>query len=167
MPKALAVFLLEQKRPELSKNNNSNRIRIKIILEIGGTVGQWRICRYNKRGNALSREKLSPCVGKGKIALCYNWQSYILQQYRLKGGVVAEISKKQFRTLCQYAVHYHFCYCYLCGKPILEGQDWNLDHVFPKSKGGKSTPSNLRPTHSDCNSAKGNMTIQQWREKQR
>ena len=78
-----------------------------------------------------------------------------------------QISKKRFRELCQYAVHYHFCYCYLCGQPITDGQNWNLDHVFPKSRGGKSTVSNLRPTHYWCNSAKGNMTIEQWREKQR
>jgi 5-methylcytosine-specific restriction endonuclease McrA len=78
-----------------------------------------------------------------------------------------QISKKQFRKLCQYAVHYHFCFCYLCGQPIKDGQHWNLDHVFPKSKGGKTEASNLRPVHYWCNSAKGNMTIEQWREKQR
>ena len=77
-----------------------------------------------------------------------------------------EISKKQFREICKYAVHYHFYYCYLCGAPILDGQHWNLDHVFPKSKGGKTTPSNLRPVHYWCNSAKGNMTIEEWRQKQ-
>lgn len=77
-----------------------------------------------------------------------------------------QISKKQFRKICEYAVHYHFCYCYLCGSPILEGQRWNLDHVFPKSKGGKTEASNLRPVHYWCNSAKGNMTIEQWRQQQ-
>lgn len=78
-----------------------------------------------------------------------------------------EISKKQFRKICEYAIQYRFCFCYLCGAPILSGQKWNLDHIYPKSNGGKTTPSNLRPTHYECNSAKGNMTIQQWKERQR
>ena len=49
--------------------------------------------------------------------------------------------------------------CYLCGNPILEGEDWNRDHVPPK----RIFPSRIRkqfspklewlPTHSTCNSS--------------
>ena len=73
-------------------------------------------------------------------------------------------SKKQFRKLCEYAVRYEFCYCYLCGEPILQGQKWNLDHIKPRSKGGETTPENLRPTHYDCNSAKADLTLGQYRQ---
>lgn len=76
-------------------------------------------------------------------------------------------SKKQFRKICEYAVHYGFCYCYLCGQPILEGQHWNLDHIVPRAKKGQTTPSNLRPTHYDCNSAKSDLTIGQYRQIQK
>lgn len=75
-----------------------------------------------------------------------------------------DFSKKQFRKICEYAVHYEFCCCYLCGQPILEGQRWNLDHVRPRSKGGKTTPDNLRPTHYDCNQAKADMSLKQYRQ---
>lgn len=74
------------------------------------------------------------------------------------------ISKRQFRKLCAYAVHYKICYCYLCGEPILEGQKWNLDHVKPRSKGGKTEADNLRPTHYECNSAKADLTLGQYRQ---
>jgi 5-methylcytosine-specific restriction endonuclease McrA len=74
------------------------------------------------------------------------------------------ISKKQFRKLCEYAIHYQFCYCYLCGKPILEGQHWNLDHIIPRSKKGQTTPENLRPVHYDCNTAKADLSLGQYRQ---
>lgn len=72
-------------------------------------------------------------------------------------------SKKEFKKICEYAVHYEFCYCYLCGLPILDGQKWNLDHVKPASKGGKTTPENLRPVHYNCNQAKADLSLMQFR----
>lgn len=73
-------------------------------------------------------------------------------------------SKKQFRKICEYAIHYEFCYCYLCGEPIRLGQKWNLDHVRARAKGGKTTPDNLRPTHYDCNNAKADLSVAQFRQ---
>lgn len=73
-------------------------------------------------------------------------------------------SKKQFRKLCEYAIHYEFCYCYLCGQPITEKQHWNLDHVVPRAKKGQTTPENLRPVHYDCNSAKADLSLGQYRQ---
>ena len=75
-------------------------------------------------------------------------------------------SKKKFREIIEYAVHYRFCYCYLCGEPILPGQEWNLDHVKPRAKGGKSELYNLRPTHYECNQAKADMSLGQFRQMQ-
>ena len=72
-------------------------------------------------------------------------------------------SKRKFRKTCEYAVHYGFCYCYLCGEPIIEGQRWNLDHIKPKSKGGLTVPDNLRPVHYDCNQAKTDLSLGQYR----
>lgn len=75
-------------------------------------------------------------------------------------------SKRQFREMCAYAVRYGFCYCYLCGAPILGGQKWNLDHVRPASHGGQTTPDNLRPVHYDCNQAKADLSLAQFRRVQ-
>lgn len=77
-------------------------------------------------------------------------------------GIDAQ-SKKQFRKICEYAIQYEFCFCYLCGQPIVLGQKWNLDHIKPRSKGGKTTPANLRPTHYDCNLAKSDLSLGQYR----
>ena len=43
--------------------------------------------------------------------------------------------------------------CYLCGKVIEKGCG-HVDHVFPLSKGGAHTASNLRATHANCNMKK-------------
>lgn len=75
-----------------------------------------------------------------------------------------KLSKKQFKEIIEYSIQYHFCYCYLCGEPILPGQKWNLDHVHPRSKGGQTKPNNLRPTHYDCNQAKADMSLMQFRQ---
>ena len=44
--------------------------------------------------------------------------------------------------------------CYLCNKWV-SVHDSALDHVVPLSKGGGHTRSNVRLTHSTCNSKKG------------
>lgn len=75
-------------------------------------------------------------------------------------------SKREFRKICEYAVSYGFCYCYLCGQPITPDQKWNLDHVRCKSKGGKTEPSNLRPVHYQCNQDKADMPLGMYRLKQ-
>lgn len=74
------------------------------------------------------------------------------------------ISKKQFRNICEQAIYYGFCYCYLCGKPIIRGDKWNLDHIRPRSKNGQTTPENLMPTHYDCNQAKKDMFLEEYRQ---
>jgi 5-methylcytosine-specific restriction endonuclease McrA len=51
--------------------------------------------------------------------------------------------------------------CYLCGQaidPSLPGQHafaLTLDHVQPRTAGGRDTLDNLRPAHRRCNSEKG------------
>ena len=77
-----------------------------------------------------------------------------------------KFSKKKFREICRISIRFSFCYCYLCGKPIEPGQDWNLDHVHPRALGGKTVAYNLRPVHTKCNTAKGCMTLSQYRIQQ-
>lgn len=48
--------------------------------------------------------------------------------------------------------------CYLCNNPV-SLQSFTIDHVVPKSKGGKSNLGNLKPTHSKCNGLKGNKIL--------
>ncbi|PAJ70929.1 MULTISPECIES: HNH endonuclease [Corynebacterium] len=50
--------------------------------------------------------------------------------------------------------------CHLCGR---EGAT-TADHVIPRSHGGPDTLDNLRPAHSRCNSARGNMSLARWFE---
>ena len=57
--------------------------------------------------------------------------------------------------------------CYLCGELILSQNEFSLDHVIPKSKGGATEPWNLYPAHKTCNEAKAAVLLKQYREKQK
>lgn len=50
--------------------------------------------------------------------------------------------------------------CHLCGMP---GAD-TLDHLIPRSRGGTDELENLAPAHKSCNSSRGAMALDKWRE---
>ena len=56
--------------------------------------------------------------------------------------------------------------CYLCGQLILKQEELSADHVVPKSKGGTTSFSNLKPTHKICNNKKGDKTFFQYLKQQ-
>lgn len=45
--------------------------------------------------------------------------------------------------------------CYRCKKPIRPGQAWHADHILERENGGTDDPSNLWPSHDDCNESAG------------
>ncbi len=47
--------------------------------------------------------------------------------------------------------------CHYCGRSLAFGQT-TLDHVVPRSHGGRSTPDNLVPCCGECNAAKASHT---------
>ena len=49
---------------------------------------------------------------------------------------------------------YGFLRCYCCGKPMA-ASDRTLEHIVPRSRGGKTTLSNLALSHSTCNERRG------------
>lgn len=53
--------------------------------------------------------------------------------------------------------------CYYCGCQ-LEFDSFHMDHILPKSQGGKNK-NNLVPTCVDCNLSKGNLDIEEFRAK--
>jgi len=57
--------------------------------------------------------------------------------------------------------HYKYLCCY-CGKKFNTSQ-LNLDHVIPKSRGGKTNWSNIVTTCIDCNTRKRNLTPEEAR----
>jgi len=46
--------------------------------------------------------------------------------------------------------------CQICGRRIASITEMTLDHIQPKSKGGKNTRENLRATCFTCNNRRGN-----------
>ena len=48
--------------------------------------------------------------------------------------------------------------CWICGRPILEGE-FSVDDLTPRSRGGTDEIENLRPAHGRCNSRRGNRGI--------
>jgi 5-methylcytosine-specific restriction endonuclease McrA len=60
------------------------------------------------------------------------------------------------RNQVNAVVALHGDICWLCHRPIGSQERMTLDHVLPKSKGGKRTRDNLRPAHFKCNQRRGN-----------
>jgi hypothetical protein len=52
--------------------------------------------------------------------------------------------------------------CYLCGHKIAPIA-MTVDHVVPLSKGGTDDTTNYKLTHSTCNLAKGNLSLEEYR----
>lgn len=65
------------------------------------------------------------------------------------------LSGKQRKEWTNKVVSTYGRICYRCGLPIKADQKVTLDHVKPRSKGGKTTLENCRPAHSRCNSSAG------------
>jgi 5-methylcytosine-specific restriction endonuclease McrA len=74
------------------------------------------------------------------------------------------LTKKEFKKICEQQIQLKLAYCYLCGKPILKIQDYNIDHKTPSSRGGADAPSNWMPVHRSCNIEKGALTIDEYRQ---
>lgn len=49
-------------------------------------------------------------------------------------------------------------HCMYCGKRITDLSKLTLDHIYPKSRGGKNTPDNLVTSCKPCNHTKGDRT---------
>ena len=57
--------------------------------------------------------------------------------------------------------------CGVCGDEIIitpKGEDMQLDHIVPQSRGGTSEPSNILPIHKNCNQSKTDMTMEEYVE---
>lgn len=57
--------------------------------------------------------------------------------------------------------------CILCGKPITRVNDLSSEHLIPKSRGGLTDEDNVFCSHKRCNNTKGNMTLEEWYQKQK
>lgn len=52
--------------------------------------------------------------------------------------------------------------CYICGYIIPPKENPTLDHLIPRSKGGKDTKENLRCSCKRCNDDRGDLTLSQY-----
>jgi 5-methylcytosine-specific restriction endonuclease McrA len=59
------------------------------------------------------------------------------------------------RNRARAVVERHGETCWLCHRSIADGE-LTMDHVVPRSKGGRATRDNLRPAHAECNVKRGN-----------
>ena len=76
---------------------------------------------------------------------------------------MAEITRKQFKKICEMQIKMKVAYCYICGKPIHKIQDYNIDHIFPRSRLGLDTVENWAMVHKNpCNSHKGALNYEEY-----
>lgn len=74
-----------------------------------------------------------------------------------------DVSKKQFKKICEMQIKTETAYCCLCGRPIYRVKDYNIEHLCPTSRGGENNISNWRIAHKTCNSKKGALTFEEYK----
>lgn len=77
---------------------------------------------------------------------------------------MAEVTKKEFKKICEMHIRTETAYCCLCGKPIYRVEDYNIEHLTPRSRGGQDNISNWRICHKSCNSKKGSLTLEEYKQ---
>jgi 5-methylcytosine-specific restriction endonuclease McrA len=87
---------------------------------------------------------LRPCLDCGRPALgsrCPDHQRPSVPRHRnyrdLRDRLIATITT-----------------CYLCGQPLGDRADLELDHIIGRAQGGSHDPSNLAPVHRHCHATK-------------
>lgn len=74
------------------------------------------------------------------------------------------ISKKDFKKICEMQIETQTAYCCLCGKLIKKKNEYNIEHLYPMSRGGANNVSNWRIAHKTCNSKKGALTFEEYKQ---
>lgn len=77
------------------------------------------------------------------------------------------ITKREWKKLYHEQIKIGACYCYLCGRQIETENDFSIDHILPTHRGGIDAPSNWGCCCRSCNSKKGSLTYDEYREWQR
>lgn len=73
----------------------------------------------------------------------------------------AKIARRKFMRAHREGLHATDPHCFYCGKSI-ELAETTLDHVIPESRGGTTTPENLRLACNKCNLSKDDATPAEW-----
>lgn len=74
------------------------------------------------------------------------------------------ITKKDFKKICEMQIETQTAYCCLCGKLIRKKNEYNIEHLHPISRGGANDVSNWRISHKVCNSRKGALTLEEYKQ---
>jgi hypothetical protein len=53
--------------------------------------------------------------------------------------------------------------CWYCGKPVADA-DFEIDHIVPVARGGRSYLRNLAACCGDCNESKSDQLVEEWLE---
>jgi 5-methylcytosine-specific restriction endonuclease McrA len=119
------------------------RRKVKLVtgeLRAAFALGQ----RAKRKGEALRSNPYRPC-SDGDLWSAWNrgFQDH---------GTSKQAMARRNRVKAVVAAHGEICW--LCHKPI--NGDLTMDHVVPRSKGGRANRDNLRPAHELCNSKRGN-----------
>lgn len=77
---------------------------------------------------------------------------------------VKELTREQFKKICEIHIKTQTAYCCLCGKLIKKVNDYNIEHLQPLSRQGANNSSNWRIAHKKCNSQKGALTFQEYQQ---
>ena len=119
--------------------------------------------------NIVSMQKAFRLIEKGKVVV-EKWSDRVIKTVSREFTVPMVLRLKKFiNVLYKRKIHWKNSNvfirddftCVYCGKQNLNGMDLTIDHVIPKSKGGKNTYENTVTACRGCNNYKGNKTLQE------
>ena len=74
------------------------------------------------------------------------------------------ITKADFKKICEMQIRTKTAYCCLCGKLINKVDEYNIEHLHPRSRGGEDSVENWRVAHKTYNTKKGALTFEEWKQ---
>lgn len=121
---------------ELNEDGTINRDRLKYWRPV--TFEEWLTLPI--RHGDMSINSVRQAIRVPTVVVCPKFQKTIMKHPRPTPKAIRERDGNR----CQYT------------GVLLTNKTFSLDHVIPKSKGGKDTWQNLASCHRDLNSRKGN-----------
>ena len=109
---------------------------------------------------SLKNDVVDELINSGKLVKVKDrkHQGIKMGVYKLIGYVEPEKEVKYITDRIRLIVFKRDGYkCNICGNSAKEGFSLEVDHILPKSKGGKNIMSNLQTLCKSCNRGKSNL----------
>ena len=146
--------------------------------DISNRLSDRRMYRQNRRSRKTKKKGWLPPSLEQKVAVQVNEIDHIHRYFPIEtiivetaefdiqkiknpdiSGIEYQQGTLQGYNIRNYLLEKHGRRCFYCGKAV---SDFEVEHMFPKSKGGSNRIDNLTLSCHDCNEKKGTLTAEEF-----